>query len=102
MALAPRRRRRRPRWFLLALLSSVLVLVVNGAMSARSKGPSTRLAQLAYLDAVRPHVERSTEQGADITKVRDEAGPLGRAGVARRLDTVAADARAVVQAVRKV
>lgn len=102
MALAPRRRRRRPRWLLLAVLLSLLVVVVNGAMSARSKGPATRLAQLAYLDAVRPHVERSTEQGADLAKVRDEAGRLGRAGVSRRLDMVSADARAVLRAVQAV
>jgi hypothetical protein len=85
---------------LLGLLLSLLVLVVNGAMSARSKGPSTRLAQLAYLDAVRPQVERSTEQGADLTKARDEAAKLGRAGVVRRLDKVVADAEAVLRTVR--
>jgi hypothetical protein len=102
MALAPRRRRRRPRWLLLALLLSLLVLMVNGAMSARSKGPATRLAQLAYLDAVRPHVERSTEHGADLATVRDDASRLGRAGVAERLDKVTADARAVARAVQRV
>lgn len=100
MALAPRRRRRRPRWVLLALLLSLLVVAVNGAMSARSKGPSTRLAQLAYLDAVRPQIERSTEQGADLVKARDEAARLGRAGVSRRLDKVVADADSVVRAIR--
>lgn len=100
MALAPRRRSRRPRLLLVAVVLSLLVVVVNGAMSARSEGPSARLAQLAYLDAVRPQIDRSTEQGGDLVKARDEAARLGRAGVVRRLDKVVADAEAVVQTVR--
>lgn len=100
MALAPRRRRRRPRWLFLAALLSLVVLAVNGALSARSEGPSARLAQLAYLDRVRPFVERSTEQGADLVRVRDEAARLGRAAIGKRLERVAADARSVLRAVR--
>lgn len=85
---------------LVAVVLSLLVVVVNGAMSARSEGPSARLAQLAYLDAVRPQIERSTEQGGDLVKARDEAARLGRAGVVRRLDKVVADAEAAVRTVR--
>jgi hypothetical protein len=94
-----RRHRRRTRLVVSALLLSLLVVVVNAA-SSRSDGPSTRLAQVAYLDRVRPLVERSTEQGADLVRVRDEAARLGRAAVGRRLERVAADARAVLRQVR--
>src|SRR5687767_4060711 len=99
MARAPHRRRRRPRLLLLGALLTLLVFAVNAA-SSRSNGPSTRLAQLAYLDRVRPAVERSTEQGADLVRVRDEAARLGRAAVGRRLQRVADDARSVLRLVR--
>ncbi|HZQ27778.1 MAG TPA: hypothetical protein VFA94_08770, partial [Acidimicrobiales bacterium] len=92
-----RRRRRRPWWLLFAVLLSLVVVLVNAAVSARSKGPSRRLAELAYLDQVRPFVERSTEQGAELQQVRTDAAKLGRAGVSRRLDRVTADADAVLQ-----
>ncbi|HEX2040719.1 MAG TPA: hypothetical protein VHF47_13425 [Acidimicrobiales bacterium] len=98
MARAPRRRR--PRWLLLGALLTLLVLAVNAA-SGGSDGPSVRLAQLAYLDRVRPAVERSTEQGADLVRVRDEAARLGRAAVGRRLQRVAAEARSVLRLVRE-
>jgi hypothetical protein len=100
MARAPRRRRRRPRWLLLGALLTLLALAVNAA-SGGSDGPSARLAQLAYLDRVRPAVERSSEQGADLVRVRDEAARLGRAAVGRRLQRVASDARSVLRLVRQ-
>lgn len=101
MAIAGRRRRRRrPWWLLFAVLLSLVVLLVNAAVSARSKGPSRRLAELGYLDQVRPFVERSTEQGAELRQVRTDAAKLGRAGVNRRLDHVHQDAEAVLRAVR--
>jgi hypothetical protein len=101
MALAGRRRRRRkPWWVLFAVLLSLVVLLVNAAVSARSKGPSRRLAELAYLDQVRPFVERSTEQGAELHQVRTDAAKLGRAGVNRRLDRVHLDADVALRGVR--
>lgn len=101
MALGARRRRRRkPWWVLFALVLSLVVLLVNAAVSARSKGPSRRLAELAYLDQVRPLVERSTEQGAELHQVRTDASKLGRAGVNRRLDRVYDDAQAALRGVR--
>jgi hypothetical protein len=101
MALASRRRRRRkPWWLLFAALLSVVVILVNTAVSTRSKGPSRRLAELAYLDEVRPFVERSTEQGAELHQVRTDAAKLGRAAVNRRLDRVHSDAESALRGVR--
>lgn len=101
MALAPRRRRsNRPRWLLLGILLSLAVLAVNAAFSARSKAPARRLAELAYLDDVRPLIERSSSEGADLEQVRQGAAKLGRVGVDRRLEQVAIDAAAVLRAVQ--
>src|SRR5438270_8620296 len=96
MALAPRRRRsRRPRWLLLGVLLTFAVLAVNAAFSARSKAPARRLAELAYLDDVRPLVVRSTSEGADLEQVRQGAAKLGRPAVDHRLQQIEADATAV-------
>jgi hypothetical protein len=101
MARAPRRRSRRPRWVFLAAVLTLIVLAVNAVQDARDDGPSVRLAQVAYLDRVRPSVERSTEQGADLVRVKNEAARLGRAAVGRRLDQVSRDAWAALRAVRE-
>ena len=102
MALAPRRRRgRRPRWVLLGLIATVVVLLVNAAFSSPDN-PSRRLARLAYLDNVRPQIDRSTAQGASIAQVRAEAVTLGRQGVTPRMTRLVRDADAVLSAVRRV
>lgn len=101
MALAPRRRRRRrPRWLLLGILATVAVFLVNGAVSG-SDSPSRRLAQLTYLDEVRPQIDQSTAQGASIAQVRADAVHLGRRAVTRSLERVSREADAVVAAVRR-
>ena len=100
MALASRRRRRRrPRWLLFAILATIAVLLGSAALSG-SESPSRRLAQLAYVDEIRPQIERSTAQGASIAEVRADALQLGRQGVLRRLARVKREADAVLAAVR--
>lgn len=101
MAPAPRRRRgRRPRWLLIAALATAVVLAVNAAVSS-SDNPSRRLAQLAYLDEVRPQIDRSSAQGASIAEVRTDAVRLGRDGATRRVTRIVRDADAVLAAVRR-
>ncbi|HEX2698747.1 MAG TPA: hypothetical protein VHM89_00900 [Acidimicrobiales bacterium] len=101
MALAPRRRRgRRPRLLVFGLFATAVVLLVNAAFSS-SDNPSRRLAQLAYLDRVRPEIDQSTAQGASLAEVRDDAVRLGRDGATRRVARVKRDADGVVAAVRK-
>jgi hypothetical protein len=97
MLVASRRQRRRRPWLLLAVLVTFVVLAVNAAMSARSPGPSRKLAQLAYLDRVRPQVQRSTEQAGEVADVRARAVTLGRDGVSRRMERVAREAGRVQQ-----
>src|SRR3954464_1755512 len=98
MALAGRRpQRRRRRWLLLALVITLIVLAVNAAVSSRSSGPAARQASLAYLDAARPLVDRSNQQGADLIDLRNQAVGLGRDGIDRRLDRAARNAEEVLR-----
>ena len=84
---------------MLAALLTLVVLAVNTAMSARSPGPSRKLAQLAYLDRVRPQVQSSTEQAGDVAEVRERAATLGRDGITLRMVRVAREAAQVEAAV---
>ncbi|HUP69164.1 MAG TPA: hypothetical protein VM142_05040 [Acidimicrobiales bacterium] len=101
MAFAPRRRRRRrSRLIVVGLLLSLVALLVNAGYSSSSRSPSKRLARLAYIDQVRPHVDRSTLQGDDITLVRAQATKLGRNGIRRKMGRVRRDAAVELRAVR--
>jgi hypothetical protein len=100
MVMAGRRRRRQPRWIVLAVMLTVLVLAVNAAVSSRSKEPSRHLERLAYLDAVRPQVQSSNDQGAELADLRDKATELGRAGITKRMERLRRESAAVVAAVR--
>lgn len=102
MAFAPRRRRRRSRWVIVGLFLSILALLVNVGFSSGSKGPSKRLAQLAYVDQVRPLVESSSVQGADVAEVRGDAVELGRNGIRRKMERVRRGAAASLRGVREV
>src|SRR3954451_24874680 len=102
MALAGRRpQRRRRRWLLLALVITLIVLAVNAAVSSRSSGPAARQVSLAYLDAVRPLIDRSNQQGADLVDVRNQAPTLGRDGIERRLDRVQRTAEELLREARQ-
>jgi hypothetical protein len=85
----------------LGLVLTVLVLGVDAAVSSRSDGPARQQAELAYLDNVRPLVDRSNQQGADLTDVRTTAVGLGRDGIGRRLDRVSREADAVLRDARR-
>lgn len=81
-----RTRRRRPAWLVLAVALTAVVLLVNAASRG---GDDTPARSLSYLDEVRPLVERSNAQGAELQDLRDRAGELGRAVIAKRLDRLA-------------
>src|SRR5438046_2019993 len=102
MALSGRRPgRRRRRWLALGMELTSAVLVVDAAVSSRSDGPARQQATLAYLDTIRPLVERSTQQGADLNDVRANAIGLGRDGLGRRLERVSREADGVLGEARK-
>src|SRR4051812_29962171 len=103
MALAGRRPgRRRRRWIALGVVLTVAVLLVDAAVSSRSGGPAHEQATLAYVDAIRPLIERSNSEGADIADVRTNAVQLGRDGISRRLDRVSREADNVVRDSRRI
>jgi hypothetical protein len=102
MAFASRRRRHRSRLVLVGVLLSVVVLLVNAGVSSRTKGPAKRLAGLAYVDEVRPLVEASTLQGADVAQVRNAAAELGRNGIRRKMERVRREAAGELRGVRQI
>ena len=88
MPLAGRRRRRRRLWVLLGAFLSLVVLAIHSVATSSSSEPGRRLEELAYVDAVRPLIEQSNQQGADLTGVRDSVAQLGRAAAGRRLTRI--------------
>lgn len=78
----------------------MVVLLVNSAFSSPDN-PSRRLAQLAYLDDVRPQIDLSTAQGASIAQVRTDAVSLGQEGATRRVARIVRDADKVLATVRR-
>ena len=79
---------------------TLLVLAVNAAVSNRSEGPAQRIERLAYLDVIRPAVQRSNDQGAELMGLRTDAAELGRAGITRRLERLDRDSEAVLAVVQ--
>ena len=95
-----RRGGRQPRWWLLALIVSVVVLAVNTVRSGGSSDQDTRSATLRYLDAIRPGIEASTAQGLDLDQMRGDPGLLGRDGIGRRTERLVAGARTILRQLR--
>jgi hypothetical protein len=75
-------------WLYFALLASVLVLVVNAAMSARSPGPARQQAEQSYLDQALPAIQQSNQEGLDISDVRAQALNLSPATIAGHINGV--------------
>lgn len=96
-----RRRRRRPVVLFVATLVSLLVLAVNAAAQSGPRTVERRLEMVAYLDEVRPQIERSTRNGDDLAVLRDRAAEMGRATVSRRLRLLATDAAGALRVVER-
>jgi hypothetical protein len=102
MALGSRPTRRRgPRWLMLAVIASVVVLAVNAAMKARSLAPARDLAQQTYLDQVLPAIQQSSQEGKDIVTVRTQALSLGATTMANRLREVTTSANQTLTQVQR-
>ncbi|HEX3425194.1 MAG TPA: hypothetical protein VHT30_03625 [Acidimicrobiales bacterium] len=94
------RRGGRP-WLFFALLATVLILVVNAAMSARSPGPARQQAQQSYLDLALPAIQQSSQQGLDVNDVLTQALNLSPATVANHLHEDLTQAQQTLAAVEK-
>jgi hypothetical protein len=72
MALASRSARRSGagrRWLMIGIVITLLVLLVDAALRARSPGPGQQLATGAWVDRVLPIVSASTAQGNQIAGI---------------------------------
>lgn len=96
------RRVRRRRWVVVGVVLSLLVLAVNALSESTGQEAALRLATVSYLDNVRPEVQASTKQGAELADLRSRATELGRATVVRRLQTLGVEALAAVREVEAV
>src|SRR5580658_1002076 len=94
------RRGGRP-WLFFALLATVLVLVINAAMSARSPGPARQQAQESYLDQALPAIEQSTQQGLDVSDVLGQALTLSPSTLATHLNQDLSQAQVTLATVEK-
>jgi len=81
----PTRRRRRP-WLLVGVVGTALVLLINGAMSARSSAPARQLAEQSYVDQMLPAIQESSQEGKDIGIMRSQALTLSASTIAGRLE----------------
>jgi hypothetical protein len=94
------RRRGRP-WLFFALLATLLVLIVNAAMAARSPAPARQQAQQSYLDQVLPAIQQSSQQGLDIGNMRAQALTLPPTIIANHISGVVTQAQQTLNAVEK-
>jgi len=92
----PRLRRRPLILVLAAVVVTMIVLIAQGAASNRPSAPE---AVQAYLDQVRPGVQRSSGDGADFADIRANASKLGRDGADRRLDRLESSVSATLTSV---
>ena len=94
------RRRGRP-WLFFALLATVLVLVVNAAMSARSPGPVRQQAEQSYLDSSLPAIQQSTQEGLDLGDVRAQALNLSPTTILSHINEVVSETQQTLATVQK-
>ena len=104
MAMGPQRRRRRSlsRWVLVGVLLSLVTVSVSVVSSAQTDGPARRFSELAYIDEMRPLIERSSAQGSVISQVRANGLRLGRDAVRHQLTRVRQEAGGVLSEAEKV
>jgi hypothetical protein len=96
MAVNRRARRRSPRLVLLAGVATLLALVINASVHSR---PSSADSSLAFYDQIRPEIQHSTAEGADLADVRANALKLGRDGITRSMDRLLADSNSTLAVV---
>jgi hypothetical protein len=94
------RRGGRP-WLFFALLATVLVIVVNAAMSARSPAPARQEAEQSYLDQALPAIQQSSQQGLDINDVLAQALSLSPGTIANHINEDVSQSEQTMNTVEK-
>ena len=67
-----RRRGGSQRWLLIPFVLTMLVLLVDASMHARSSGPETTMDNQAWVDTVLPYIAESTVQGREIAQISSD------------------------------
>ena len=103
MALAGRSPRRSParRWLAVGVLITLIVIVVDASLKARSPAPVKLVAGQAWFDHVVPVIDQSTVQGQQVAAIRAYALTMGAGAITKQLDQTAAAAGESYQQVRK-
>ena len=99
--LGPRRGPMRPVLVVLIVLTVLVVGTVVLGSNHTSPGEA-RTEALAYLDRVRPIIERSSATGRDVASIRDKAVELERELLDRQLVRAETEANATLAEVRAV
>jgi hypothetical protein len=93
-------RQRRARVLIVATVLSLLALGINSI--ANGSGRDKKLEQMSYLDEVRPLITDSSEQGADLNAIRENASDLGRPGTRARLNQVVKQTEITLDALKDI
>ncbi|HXR21442.1 MAG TPA: hypothetical protein VN786_02695, partial [Acidimicrobiales bacterium] len=102
MAMPPRSLSRRggsQRWLLIPLVLTMLVLLIDASMHARSEQPGATMTSDAWVDRVLPEIARSSAQGREIARLSSSRLTSNSDVVSNELTKIAAAAAATYEAV---
>lgn len=89
------------RWLLLPLVLTMLVLLVDASMHARSPRPAITLSRAAWVDKVLPQIALSSTQGLEIAYISNSALSEGSRPATEQLSAVASSAWATYRSVAR-
>jgi hypothetical protein len=75
MAMPPRSSRTRggsQRWLIIPFVLTILVLLIDASMHARSSQPESTINSQAWVDKVLPDIAASSSQGLEIANISSE------------------------------
>jgi hypothetical protein len=101
MAMPPRSSRSRggsARWLVVPLVLTLVVLLVDAAMHARSKQPEARLNSQTWVDRALPDIAQSSVQGSEIAEISSSPLDSASPAVAAELSQIALAATSTYKA----
>ncbi|HXW81078.1 MAG TPA: hypothetical protein VEJ84_16365, partial [Acidimicrobiales bacterium] len=87
------------RWLLIPLVLTLVVLLVDAAMHARSKQPESRLDSEAWVDRALPDIAQSSAQGQEIAAISSSPLDSASPAVAAELSQISLAATSTYKAV---
>ena len=98
----PRSSRHRggPRWLIIPFVLTIVVLLVDASMHARSPQPEITMNSQAWVDKALPEIAASSTQGLEIADLSSQRLTVGAGAVAQQLSGIAAAAGSTYGAVR--